>query len=304
MSVRLARRADEELSGDDLVQKVSVRDVERVERVLGEFPIDAISAAIGRAGIRLDVGEIPRRFAKYFAVMTALANDQLEGKLLVDFGCGLGVFVSQASALGMTAEGIDVFVEYGGRCLEAAKLISDLVAASAPPMLTELDFLAEDVIRDADFVTSFGMLEHIHGEANQEAVIGKMMRALKPGGHLILTCGPNKRFPIDFHHYGPSFLFYHCLPVSVRGAYLRMFARTGQNRNPRWLNGMSVAHIERAIRKHGGVSVEAGFPLWVSMSQDRRMQLPGLRQLASIVSISLAKLKAEPVIIMVARKAP
>jgi SAM-dependent methyltransferase len=276
-------------------------DVEEIEASIGPFPSQAIETLLNQYGIDISAKNIPSSFPKYFALMAVLCSGLQEKKLL-DFGCGLGVFVAQASRLGMKAEGIDIFTEYEGRCLDAAWCVSSCISPTGSPQLTQMDFLTEDVDREADFVTSFGMLEHIHGTQNRDLVVMKMMKAVMPGGYLILTCGPNKRFPFDLHHYGPKFLFYHCLPVKLRGIYLWIFGKKGQNQDPRWLNGMSVSEIKQSIVAHAGEAVEQIFPLWIELARTRVLKKTAIRRVASAIAYLLARMQAEPVIIIIARK--
>ncbi len=277
-------------------------EVRQMEAVLGEFPFSKIKSRFEDAAIKIDLDKVPRRFEKYLSVMKAVAGGTLAGKSLVDFGCGLGIFVAQAARLGMNAEGIDIFSEYGGHCREAMSHIACCIAADCQPRSTLLDFMNNEVCRQVDFVTSFGMLEHIHGAANRDLIIRRMMQALKPGGYFILTCGPNKRFPIDLHHYGPKFVFYHCLPVRIRRLYVQLFARRGQNLDPSWLNGMSVNEIRAAIIENGGSNIEALFPLWIRLGRHRLLNWPLVRQAAVAAAKLLCSLGAEPVIILIAQK--
>jgi len=284
-------------------RKPTTTDVEHVEAILGDFPSAAIESCFLELGIDISYADVPRSFSKYFSVMKALSAD-LHGQSLVDFGCGLGVFVAQASKLGMQTEGIDVFTEYQGRCFEAAQCVASCISPrpSFPAVLTRLNFLTEEMKRDVDFVTSFGMLEHIYSSQARNTVLMRMMEALKPGGFLILTCGPNRRFPFDIYHYGPKFLFYHCLPVKMRNVYLRIFARNGQNQDPRWLNGMSVSEIKGAIASYGGEVVEQVFPLWVELAKPRLLKNRFVRCIGLTLAKLLTWMGAEPVILIIARK--
>lgn len=284
-----------------VTKKPSIRDIESISERLGPFPASAIESHFKEKGIGIAVDAIPKGFEKYLGLMQSVAVD-LREKNLVDFGCGLGVFVAQASRLGMRAEGLDIFAEYGGECLNAAQCIVSSISPASTPKLTRVDFLAEAVDRNADFVTSFGMLEHIHGREARRDVIGKMMNALRPGGHLILTCGPNRRFPIDLHHYGPAFVFYHWLSVGQRRLYLRLFARPGQNRDPKWLNGLTVAEVRDSIFASGGEAVEQVFPLWVELARSNLLRNRVIRRICVAIARFFTRIEAEPVILVVARK--
>ena len=66
------------------------------------------------------------------------------------------------------------FHEYDGRCYDAAEIISNCISENALPVLTVLDFLNMELNRQVDFVSSFGMLEHIYGQSSRDLIIKKM----------------------------------------------------------------------------------------------------------------------------------
>ena len=172
-----------------------------LNEVIGDFPETDIKRCLANRGVAIDINHIPKSFIKYFTLISANCGNNLAGKSLVDFGCGLGVFVAQAEKLGMKAERLDVFQEYNGQCLPAARGISKCISPNSSPIFSTVDLVFAEISRSADFVTSFGVLEHILGVQARNRFLGNMMNCLRPGGLLILTCGPNRRFPIDLFHY-------------------------------------------------------------------------------------------------------
>ncbi len=282
---------------------------------LGPFPSEEIKKLDGSALGK--IRELPSNFEKYFSLMSILADPHgqdttpLSERRVLDFGCGLGVFIAQAHRLGMESKGVDTFDEYGGSYHLAESVVRTVIGetqSTAQAQLFKLDLLDEastnrlNQMGEFDFTTSFGMLEHIHGCVNQELILKHMMSTLKPGGWLILTCGPNARFPVDLFHYGPIYPFYHQLPVSLRGVYAKLLFAKPLNQDPKWLNGMDVGWISRQLYKHGASDVMRLFPQWVEAS-DWFGSLPSLAKAFVRRSLGLLQvLEAEPVIIMVARK--
>lgn len=269
---------------------------------LGSFPLAAVRERWLNSGLRPPKA-IPSDFLKLFFLLESLVDSgDLNGRSVIDFGCGLGVFVAQASRLGMTSVGIDTFGEYGGECRRLASIMIDTVCESVrKPLLIEGDIarVAAPGRGSFDFATSIGVMEHVVGREERSAMIEQMMQSLAPGGWLILICGPNRRFPVDFFHYGPRYPFLHQLPVPLRRWYLALFAK-GRNQNPRWLSGMSVRELEAAMRSAGATSVQQLFPLWARLAVH-----PVLRRFALAYVLAarlLTFVKAEPVIILAARK--
>ena len=276
--------------------------LDRIISTLGPFPIERILNKWATSGLQ-PPAEVPHRFEKLFYLLELLSPAHaIAGRSVVDFGCGLSVFVSQAAQLGMTSMGIDTFEEYGGRCQDLAEGVIDTVCQSDnKPTLVRADLLRDHVPGSGsfDFATSMGMMEHIFGRDMRESIIRKMMQTLRPGGWLILICGPNQRFPIDFFHYGPRFPFLHQLPVSVRRSYFEFFAGK-RNRDPLWLSGMRVDELEAAIQSSGGDGVYQLFPLWAHLVRDPRLKR--VKEAYIGVAEILSRFKAEPVIVLAAQK--
>jgi SAM-dependent methyltransferase len=100
----------------------------------------------------------------------------LEGKSLLDIGCGIGTFTRVFVESGFSVTGIDM----SERCLKAAKNI-------------KADFLMEDICRPErlgkmhehfDSIVATDVIEHIKDDS---LAINNMNKLLKPGGVLVLT---------------------------------------------------------------------------------------------------------------------
>jgi 2-polyprenyl-3-methyl-5-hydroxy-6-metoxy-1,4-benzoquinol methylase len=308
LSVSMSSRTPEYRSVDlDVV--VTRESVDAIVDALPPFPTEAVEGGFRSRGVVCNE-DIPRDFAKYFAVMAALVGGSLPGKRVIDVGAGLGVFVAQSRRLGMKATGTDIFTDYEGTCQTGAVCIMEAYGESAED--ARRAFIHHDICGsnlsegDVDFVTSFGMLEHICGKEPRRRAVRHMMAAVAPGGTLLISCGPNRYFPIDFFHYGPTFVFYHCLPRRGRQAYLRLFGRftaPGQSLDPDFLEGMRVAEIRKHILEaEPNAKVRQLFPLWVRVAQSRYLKPRPIRLLATAVARMLAALRAEPVIILAATK--
>jgi 2-polyprenyl-3-methyl-5-hydroxy-6-metoxy-1,4-benzoquinol methylase len=107
-----------------------------------------------------------------------LADVDLAGLRVLDAGCGTGPFSQRALARGATVVGLDL----GVNLLKAArrKGVCDVVAADA----------ARSAFADHTFdvVVSSECIEHT---PSPRATIHDLVRVLRPGGRLVLTC-PNR----------------------------------------------------------------------------------------------------------------
>ncbi|MEO8216225.1 MAG: methyltransferase domain-containing protein [Acidobacteriota bacterium] len=289
----------------DLYSEVSASQVTALGEAIPDFPERAVKVSFKEAGVACNE-EIPREFSKFFAVMSALAAGDLHGKRLLDVGTGLGVLVAQAKCMGMIATGTDTFTEYESTCRSGALCIFEAYGHSREE--AERSFLHHDITEGPvpdryDFVTSIGMMEHIYGDETRKVAIDNMMKSVAPGGSLILACGPNQYFPIDFFHYGPRFVFYHNLPLRGRRAYLRAFAGPAACHDARWLDGMRVAEIRRHIlESEPEAEVRQLFPLWVRASNSPWLRSRLVRAAAETAARVLSAINAEPVIILVASR--
>ena len=273
----------------------------------GLLPMARVNEIFREHNINYELSD-PTTFSKYLTIMEQMSEDGLEGKSLLDFGCGLCVILAQAYRLGMKPVGIDQFGEYKGRGFEAARDILRYHGATSE----EIEGIARyGSVLDSvpafqgafDFSISIGMLEHFHRKEDRRTVMLGLYYALKPGGSLFMICGPNIRFPIDFGHYGPKYVFLHCLPKSIRRLYLKLFAK-GQNQNPEYLQGMSVKELITFVKTiDPDVAITNGFPILAKLMSGREfLKRPPGSWLLQIVIKALTSMKAEPLIFLIFTK--
>ena len=254
----------------------------------------------------------PLTFTKIFLMLDALSGGDANGKRLLDVGCGGGGLMAQAFALGMHPLGIDI---YGGQA-HSREVAEALLAAAAMDAATiaesvrdaDITALPDDLIGQFDFVVSLGMLEHIPQPEERSRAVQNMIRALKPGGSMILECAPNSRVPFDLFHFGPRFPLYHMLPDRLKRIYMasaisRRHADLNEvQRDPRFLTGVPVAEIETAIRAvDRDATIVRAFPLVTRLSVSRGwLRRPSAQRVVGAISNLLVRLKMEPLIVVVA----
>ena len=108
----------------------------------------------------------------------------LEGRRVLDLGCGLGAYVRQMRAFTPEVYGIEIDHERAAEAGRALGLIAT-AAAEALPFPTA----------SFDVVLSHEMIEHV---ADDRQTIAEALRVLRPGGRLVLFC-PNRLYPFETH---------------------------------------------------------------------------------------------------------
>lgn len=259
---------------------------------------------------------VPLHFTKAFTIIAAISRDDVRGKSVLDVGCGGGAFMAQALHLGMAPTGVDI---YSGQAHSRAAAEKLLEAAGMPAAEIAVSVRDADITRSLgdlqerfDFVASSGMLEHIPDKRLRIAAVQNMIRALKPGGTLLLECAPNARLPIDLFHYGPRYPFYHLLPDAVKRVYMRWIIRPRRpdlnevQSDPDFLNGVSVVEIKAAIRSvDAEAEIVQAFPLLTRLAVSKSwLRRPRVQSVTGLVSRLLVRLDMEPLILIVASRSP
>lgn len=290
--------------------KLLAQDIASIDAAVPGFPSEKIEAGLRSRGIDdIKPADLPQDFAKILALLAKLSGGSLKGRRLLDVGCGAGANLAQARMLGADAVGVDLFGEYGGRCRQIAEVVSEAYGLDTAD--TEACLLNRDATRlDAgelglfDVTVSQGMLEHVSSRQARREIVQSMVRLLKPGGHAVMICGPNALFPVDLFHHGPGLPFMHSLPRPLKAAYLQAFARRGANKDPDYVTGMLVDHIAKDMRSAGAsVEVTQGFPLLVAATRANRwLAHPVIGAAIRGAASFLTALKAEPVIVLIARR--
>ena len=124
-----------------------------------------------------------RESDRQFRMKTALRPEELEGKLVLDVGCGMGRFAEVATRWGARVVGIDL----SAAAEVAAKNLADRDFVAFQADVFTLPFAPESF----DVIYSVGVLHHT---PDCEAAVKTLAKYLKPGGILAvwLYSGYNK----------------------------------------------------------------------------------------------------------------
>ncbi len=108
----------------------------------------------------------------------------LEGKRILDIGCGVGAFVRRMREFSPKVYGVDVDKE---RVVEGAKEVPNLALSVGE----RLPFFANSF----DIVLLHEVLEHVQDD---QATLREAARVLAPGGYVVVFC-PNRLYPFETH---------------------------------------------------------------------------------------------------------
>ncbi|HUF37490.1 MAG TPA: class I SAM-dependent methyltransferase, partial [Anaerolineales bacterium] len=136
------------------------------------------AAALGVPSLVWRAGQVRR-----FELILAGAGERVRGVVLDD-GCGVGVYVEKLAELGGTVIGLEFDRE---QAVEAAAR-ADRILCGAGETLPFPD-------RSFDLILSHEVIEHV---ADDRRAVEEMARTLKPGGRLVLFC-PNRGYPVETH---------------------------------------------------------------------------------------------------------
>ncbi len=135
------------------------------------------------------------------------AGERVKGMILEN-GCGVGMYVEHISPFGGTVIGLEYDFD---RTIEGRTRSPHILNAAGE----NLPILSSTF----DLILSHEVIEHVQDD---RAAIREMIRVLKPGGRIVLFC-PNRGYPVETHgiywngnyHFGNK-LFVNYLPRKLR----------------------------------------------------------------------------------------
>jgi SAM-dependent methyltransferase len=171
--------------------------------------------------------------------MIAQAAGKRIGGLVLENGCGVGMYVEKLTSLGSHVIGLEYDLE---RAIEAG-INSDKIINAAGEFIP----LPSSTF---DLILSHEVIEHVQDD---RAAICEMIRVLKPGGRIVIFC-PNRGYPYETHgifwkgkYYFGNKLFINYLPRAWRNKlapHVRVYSRSDMQK---LFDGLNVKFIERTV---------------------------------------------------------
>jgi SAM-dependent methyltransferase len=171
--------------------------------------------------------------------MIAQAAGNRIGGLVLENGCGVGMYVQKLSGFGGRVIGLEYDLE---RATEAGLNSKEIVNAAG-------EFIPLPA-STFDLILSHEVIEHVQ---NDRATICEMIRVLKPGGRAVIF-SPNRGYPYETHgifwngkYYFGNKLFVNYLPRALRNKlapHVRVYSR---NDMQKLFDDLKVKFIERTV---------------------------------------------------------
>ena len=171
--------------------------------------------------------------------MIAQAAGKRINGLILENGCGVGMYVEKLTNLGGRVIGLEYDFE---RTVEA-RINSDKIINAAGEFIP----LPSSTF---DLILSHEVIEHVQDD---RAAICEMIRVLKPGGRVVIFC-PNRGYPYETHgifwkgkYYFGNKLFINYLPRVWRNKlspHVRVYSRSDMQK---LFEGLNVKFIERTV---------------------------------------------------------
>jgi SAM-dependent methyltransferase len=166
------------------------------------------------------------------------AGSRIDG-LVLENGCGVGMYVEKLTAIGSHVIGLEYDFE---RAIEA-RVNSDKIFNAAGEFIP----LPSSIF---DLILSHEVIEHVQDD---RAAICEMIRVLKPGGRAVIFC-PNRGYPYETHgvfwngkYYFGNKLFVNYLPRALRNKlapHVRVYSTSDMQK---LFDGLNVKFIERTV---------------------------------------------------------
>jgi SAM-dependent methyltransferase len=171
-------------------------------------------------------------------MITHAAGSRIGG-LVLENGCGVGMYVEKLTSLGSRVIGLEYDFE---RTVEA-RVNSDKIINAAGEFIP----LPSSTF---DLILSHEVIEHVQDD---RAAICEMFRVLKPGGRVVIFC-PNRGYPYETHgifwngkYYFGNKLFVNYLPRTWRNKlapHVRVYSKSDMQK---LFDGLNVKFIERTV---------------------------------------------------------
>ena len=171
-------------------------------------------------------------------MITQAAGSRING-IILENGCGVGMYVQKLSGFGGRVIGLEYDQE---RATEAGISSKEIINAAG-----EFIPLPSSTF---DLILSHEVIEHVQDD---RAAIHEMVRVLKPGGRVALFC-PNRGYPYETHgifwkgkYYFGNKLFVNYLPRALRDRLVPHVRVYSTRDLQKLFEGLPVKFVKRTI---------------------------------------------------------
>ena len=171
--------------------------------------------------------------------MIIKAAEKRVGGMILENGCGVGMYVEKLSAFGGRVIGLEYDFD---RAADAKVNSSEIFNAAG-------EFIPIPA-STFDLILSHEVIEHVQDD---RAAIREMIRVLKTGGRVVIFC-PNRGYPYETHgifwkgkYYFGNKLFVNYLPRALRdklAPHVRVYSRRDMQK---LFDGLNVKFIKRTV---------------------------------------------------------
>lgn len=190
-----------------------------------------------------------------WALLGYVADEELAGKRILDFGCGSGASTATLCRMFPTASVVGVDIEADS--LRIARARAEFYGLrNAEFVRSEAETCLPDGLGRFDHIVLCAVYEHLLPE-ERATQLPSLWRALEPGGVLFIRETPHRYFPIETHTTGGLPLINFLPPWAALWA-TRRFSRHWR-RDVTWtellragIRGGTIGEIERILRSCPG----------------------------------------------------
>jgi SAM-dependent methyltransferase len=254
-----------------------------------DYPVDLIEAILvlrgpAMVGYSIRRAEDPAQLAEPLRhyILAYVSEAELEGKRLLDFGCGSGSSTTALAQLFPRTNIVAVDLEQGN--VSVARLrAAHYGIRNATFLVSPGPLELPPNVGAFDFVCMSAVYEHLL-PAERPVLMAKLWQALRPGGALFLNQTPHRFYPVEYHTTGLPLLNY----VPTRVAFFAAGHLSRRvDRTQTWedllragIRGATEGEILRHLRSAGGgdpillqphrLNFRDQVDVWYSLSMARR----------------------------------
>lgn len=218
------------------------------------------------------------------SILAYFDEQYLNGKRILDFGCGSGA--SAMALKRMFPQAHIVGVERSPKLLKIAELRTKHYGfKNIEFLMSPSDDQLPSGLGEFDMVLLNAVFEHLLPNERQDLTT-KLWDAVTPGGCMLVTETPYRWFPIETHTTGLPLINY--LPKAAAALMARRFSSRVKNEEPwqallrRGIRGATVKEVYKILKNHDPHArimqprpgIRSPHQVWLEAASERNMKTP------------------------------